>query len=167
MDIFKDAKWTYNDDGTQRSCIHPLTGRPHVETVNTEPSMTHQEFKDDCDVNLILARFLKTGQMPPWQSQTGVYADLTQLPSYEEAMNTVVHGNRAFEQLPAHIKQRFGQSPQMLMDFLADPANDEEAVKLGLMNPPKPAPQEPEDIKALKEIAKNTARQKKPATPTE
>ena len=38
-------------------------GSIRVYTVNNEPSMTDQQFKDDCDVNSIVNKFTKTGHL--------------------------------------------------------------------------------------------------------
>jgi phage internal scaffolding protein len=45
-----------------------------------------------------------------------------------------------FDQLPALIRDRFHNDPQEMLAFLNDPNNYDEAIKLGLVNPP-PAPE--------------------------
>jgi len=53
-------------------------------------------------------------------------------------MNTIIAAQRAFEALPAKIRDRFANSPERFLAFLADPDNLDEAVKLGLVNKPEP-----------------------------
>ncbi|MEM4202187.1 MAG: hypothetical protein QW786_03165, partial [Candidatus Hadarchaeum sp.] len=58
-----------------------ITKRPNgtrrVFTRNTEPSKTKQDMKKDCDVNFIVQKFMKTGQMSQLNQNQGSYADVT------------------------------------------------------------------------------------------
>jgi len=114
-----------------------ITRRPNgtikVQTINNQPSRTQQQFKDQCDVNKIIAKFKRTGSVTHLKNvQEGVYADLSQLPSLQEAENAVIAAQQAFEAVPALTRQRFGNDPKLFVDFLSDPKNDEEAIKMGL-----------------------------------
>lgn len=99
-------------------------------------SMTQQQFKDDCDVNVIMKKYAQTGVVTHTNSRTGVYADFLDLPSYQEALDIVRYGDEAFMQLDAHIRNKFDNDPQKLLDYLADPANIEESIQLGLRDKP-------------------------------
>lgn len=148
--------WRYIAGGQQR-WRYRENGTVECETVNNEPEMTHQEFKEDCDVNVILDKYMKLGQMPQWNSRTGIYGDFSSMPSYQEAMDTVIKAQDLFMDLPVAIRQRFANDPQQLMDFLSKEENKEEAIKIGLVNP-KPVQVDPNQsvvdaIKGLKDIA--------------
>jgi phage internal scaffolding protein len=43
--------------------------------------------------------------------------------------------------LPAQIRSRFDNDPAKLIDFLENEQNHDEAIKLGLVNPPGEMPQ--------------------------
>lgn len=142
-----------------------ITRRPNgtlrVQTKLSGKTRTQTQFKDDCDVNRILAKYKATGTLTHVRNaQAGVYADLTQIPSYQEALNTVINAQRAFEEVPAKIRQRFNHDPNEFIKFLADPKNNQEAVKLGLKTVPTPPPEDPIK-KTLENIEKNT----KPKSP--
>lgn len=119
-------------------------GTKRVYTVNEEPTRTQQQFKDKVNINSIMAKYKKTGLIDHIRSQPGTYTDLTQLPDYQTAMNTVIHAQETFSTLPSAVRARFGHDPQSLISFLADPKNDSEAVSLGLklQKQPEPAPVE-------------------------
>lgn len=118
--------------------------RIHVETINNEPSMTEQQFKDDADVNIIMNRHLNNSySYDPFVRQNGIYADVSEIPDLMNAMETVVTAQTMFDHLPSNIRSRFGNSPVELLDFLKDPKNTQEAIKLGLMEEIK----KPEPIK--------------------
>lgn len=110
-------------------------------------SMTKQEFLPDCDIHNILAEFKVTGQIKHLAANTaaGVYADLSGLPDFQTALNTVVAGEAAFASLPSKLRARFENDPAQFLDFMSNPDNQDEAIKLGLAvdtRPPAP-PQEP------------------------
>jgi len=117
-----------------------------------EPSLTQQQFKDDCDVNVIMDRFLKTGEVTHLNSNPGVYADLTGIGDYTDMLMRVKAAESAFSQLPHQIKTKFEQDPSKLIAYLEDPKNLEESYALGLrVKPEAPAPNPVvEELKGLR-----------------
>lgn len=97
------------------------------------PSLTEQHHKDDCDLNVVLTRYMKTGELP-LNTRTGVYADISDSPAdYADACRIIEHARDRFAQLPSSIRDRFNNDPLQLLQFLDDPANRAEAEKLGLV----------------------------------
>lgn len=133
-------------------------GKRGVRTVSQEPTLTQQQFKDDCEVNIIMKRLLKTGQMPRFQTKTGVYADLTELPDYQQACQTVAKATQAFGELPSELRNKFKNNPELLIEFLDDKKNDDEAIKLGLRQKP-PLVKKDETVEELKGLRSDIAKQ--------
>jgi len=122
------------------------------------PSMTRQSEMDACDIHNILKQFSQTGfeELVRQNAAKGQYADLTSLPDYQEALDTVLGAQAAFAALPSQVRERFRNDPARFVEFLADPANQDEAIRLGLaqdtrtpeppptkveiVNPPTPEP---------------------------
>lgn len=133
-------------------------GRLRVQTNNINPSRTVHAPKDQHDINVIMAKYKKTGQLPNVVTRSGVYADMTEMPSYQEALQTVIEANNAFDMLPARVRAKFDNNPQKLMDWLSKPENTKEAIELGLRVPNKPKEATLDDVvnavKAQKEITK-------------
>lgn len=128
------------------------TGRVRVQTVmHGKQGRTQQQFKQDCDVNIIMDRIRKTGQMPAFQSKTGRYADISEYPDYQTALQTVINANTAFMELPSKLRRRFDNNPDKLIKFLADKNNDKEAIELGLVNKPAEVPLDP-GVQAIKDL---------------
>lgn len=96
-----------------------------------EQTLTTQAEKDECDINTIVARFGLTGELPTDLAMP-VSADFTGFPDFHTAMNMVVAAQDEFMRVPADIRARFQNDPQMFMDFLGDEKNRDEAKKLGL-----------------------------------
>lgn len=103
-----------------------------------DPSLAQQHFKDETDINVLLERFKVTGQMPQGV-RLPTYGDFTGVTDFRSAQEAVLNARNAFMDLSASLRARFENDPQKLMDFLADPANSEEAVKLGLKVASAPA----------------------------
>lgn len=103
-------------------------------------SMTKQEFLPDCDINNILAEFKVTGQIRhlAQNAAAGVYTDLTNLPDFQTALNTVAAGEAAFATLPSKLRARFENDPAQFLAFMEDPANQDEIIKLGLATDSRP-----------------------------
>ena len=97
-------------------------------------SRTKQEFKRECDINVLVARAVAGDlEIPPISPAV---LDATILPnSYEDAMDIVLMAQKAFASMPSSIRDRFGNDPGALLAFLGDSANRDEAVKLGLIKP--------------------------------
>lgn len=100
--------------------------------VFTLPSMTQQHFKDECDVNNILKRYVETGILE--NIGPGVYTDLMEAGDYRQAIHTIMNADEAFKLLPSNIRKEFGNDPAAFMEFIHDPDNKERGIELGLFN---------------------------------
>lgn len=102
---------------------------------NSIPSLTQQQFKDECDINKIMDRYLRTGVLsdPLDKRGTPKYGDYADLGNYMDHMNKVVEANEMFEALPASIRKRFNNNPGDLIEFVMDSNNRKEAEMLGLI----------------------------------
>ncbi|AXL14563.1 internal scaffolding protein [Microviridae sp.] len=97
-----------------------------------QKSLTKQSDKDKCDVNLILKKFEKTGQLPSNGSQP-IYGDFSNMPDYNKALNSIINAQDKFYNLPAEIRALFSNDPAQLIKFVDDPKNKDEAISLGLL----------------------------------
>lgn len=102
---------------------------------NKSASMTQAQFQDECDINRIMDRYMRTGCLsdPMKQRKPGTYGDFSQLGDYMENMNKVVEAREMFESLPSRIRERFGNNPGAMIDFVMNPDNQKEAIELGLL----------------------------------
>jgi len=96
------------------------------------PGMTKQAAKDECDINQLMKRYAKTGQLPPGMG-IGRYGDFYPVEDFLSAQLVVKTAEIQFNSLPANMRDRFSNEPQNLLAFIADPANLDEARKLGLL----------------------------------
>jgi len=115
--------------------IERIGDRTRVSTVNNTPTRTQQQFRDQVDVNNIIAKYKKTGEWQHLTHRQGVYADVSNITDYQTSLNKVIRANAAFASLPAQIRLRFENDPSKLLAFMQDPQNYDEGVKLGLIEP--------------------------------
>lgn len=108
--------------------------RVSVPFVSDGPSMTKQSFKDECDINVIMRRYERTGVLPTPVGVAPQYADCSAV-DFQEAMLQVADAKSLFNQLPARVRERFSNDPARMLEFCEDARNAEEARKLGLLKP--------------------------------
>lgn len=107
-----------------------------------KPSLTQQHFKDEADINNILARYQRTGYLvDPLNPGTRqpLFDDYSAPLDFVESQTLIAHANQAFELLPSTIRKRFNNSPLDLLQFLEKEENRDEAIKLGLVSQPSPS----------------------------
>ncbi|UQT28874.1 internal scaffolding protein [Microvirus AZ-2020] len=109
-----------------------------------EPTLTQQQFRDECDINVILERFGVTGELPTNVRQP-IMADFIEALDYQDALNAIRAANEAFMEMPAGIRARFENNPHNFVEFFSKEENREEGVKLGLIEPKASLKQEAKD----------------------
>ena len=122
--------------------VHKPSRRP---VVRTDPKKgAKQSFKDECDINNIMAKYRKTGLVSHVQRNQGRFVDVSEVgSSYQEAIHRVRSANEFFMGLPAEVRQRFKNDASAFLDWIADPANRKEVEEYGL-EPLVEAKDEPE-----------------------
>lgn len=118
-------------------------GEHRVSNFNTSgPSLTHQSEAPQCDINTIMLKYQKTGIITHENRYQGQYGDFTNTPTdYHESMNAVLEAQDMFDSLPSSVRKRFHNDPASFLDFVGNPDNQDEMVRLGLSKA-RPAPSE-------------------------
>jgi hypothetical protein len=106
------------------------------------PSLTRQEFAEDCDINVLMKRFENRDIGAIMRSaQEPVYYDLASAPStLMDYMQLMQDADKAFMTLSAQVRREFDNDPVRFVDFASDPANLDQMRNWGLA-PPAPAPE--------------------------
>lgn len=129
-----------NDDvlAQKWSRPHDPKNRGDIDFTGDE-GLTDQSFAKDADINNIVATFHKTGVFP--EKGHELFLDISNAPSYQDAMQVVIDANNAFMALDAKTRKKFNNDPTEMLAFLDDAENREEAIKLGMIPAPAPTPQ--------------------------
>lgn len=114
--------------------------KPHdaVDFVPVGPSMTRQEFAEDCDINTIMERYERTGELPVNRGEP-IYYDFTTVPGLQDGLHLMQEAERAFMTLPAKVRRDFDNDAVAFAQFAVDPANLEQMRDWGLAKPAEPA----------------------------
>lgn len=102
-----------------------------------EKSLVDPSFEKEADINAIMAKYTKTGELPGVFSSPQ-YGDFSSVGDYKEALDMVRHAQHSFMSLPSSVRDRFHNDPAKLIEFLSDENNLDEAIELGLANPREP-----------------------------
>lgn len=102
-------------------------------------SYVQQQFKDDCDIHVIVNRF-RQGLPVNVMEQPPRFGDFTDVKDFQAAQNLIARTTEFFEALPSDIRARFANSPAEFLSFINDPENEQEAIELGLLQKAPEAP---------------------------
>ena len=97
-----------------------------------EEGRTKQSMKDECDINLIMKKFEKTGILPEMIKENPQYGDFSEPIEYRDALEIVRFAKEQFDSLSAKVRVRFDNDPEKFLEFATNPANAKEMVDLGL-----------------------------------
>lgn len=101
-----------------------------------DESLTQQHFTKDADINEIARRFGLT-QIPLGQLDPSLFRDTTNDPDLATVLQHQNDARNEFAKLPAALQRRFRYNPAELWNFINDPDNHEEVIRLGLLRTPE------------------------------
>lgn len=90
-----------------------------------------QQFKDECDINTIMAKYQEQGLIDHVSKWGGRYGDATSN-DFTQAMFTVTNAQNMFNDLPSKAREFFANDPARFLSFIetADPDNSEHVAAL-------------------------------------
>lgn len=92
-----------------------------------EPPSVKPEFKNDCDINLLMARYRRTGILPEsYRLAAARYGDFSQIPDFQTMNDKLNAARDLFAALPAKVRKEFDNDPA---EFLAA-SQTPEGIKL-------------------------------------
>lgn len=121
---------------------------PVALTFAAESPYTRQEFKDECDINVLMSRYQSTGELPHLNTGSAQFLDVSASLQFQESMNFIADAQSMFNELPSAIRDRFYNDPLQFLDFCSNDSNRVELAQMGLLtpeasfaalNPPAPA----------------------------
>lgn len=124
--------------------------RRRVRFFTEGPSRTKQSMKAECDINGIMKRYEKTGVVTHLAQRQGYFADVSEVPDFDLALETVRKAEDMFMSLPAKIRKEFGNDAAAYVQFCSDPANHDRMVDLGIAD-------KPEVVKPVEVVVTNPA----------
>lgn len=125
------VKTPYNYDGDVESFRTGLD-------CSDAPTRAQQHFRDETDINVLVARFARTGvpDAPP----VAPPVDFDDVFDFQSAMQRIIDARAAFGALPAKVRARFSNDPGQFLAFVGEDSNRDEAIALGLVPRPVEVP---------------------------
>lgn len=124
MDVFYTR---FDGSKGQAISFHDEDGKPYDEI------LTKQEFLEESDINVIISRFQKTGIVPSTFGNVASFGDFSEVTNFQDAMIKVQEAEDMFFGLPAKIRSRFDNDPGVFLEFADNPENQDELVKMGII----------------------------------
>ena len=106
-----------------------------------DKTLAQQQFKEETDINTIVKRFGITGELPK-DVRVPTNQDIWEVQDYQGALNQINAGREAFMQMPAHIREEFGNDPAEFVNFVSDEHNRSKAEALGIVIKKEEVPKE-------------------------
>lgn len=110
---------------------------PQVGLSCPELSRTQQQFLEESDINVIVAKY---GNMEGFvdpsipRKSKPMFGDFASLGDYQEHMNSVLKVKEIFDDLPANIRVQFDNDPAIFAQFASDEQNVSKLVELGVID---------------------------------
>lgn len=115
--------------------------RERVQILCNDEPRTQQQFKDQCDINKIVARFTRDNGIDASQlvgfPAGGMFGDFTDVPDLRTMHERLAKAEAAFYTFPSKIRSKFDNDPLRFIEWFDDPKNDGEKRELGLLPPLK------------------------------
>lgn len=97
-------------------------------------SMTDQDAMPSCDINLIMARSLRTGTVPT-RTDMGRYGDFASALDFRESQELLVKAREQFAALSSKVRRSFDNDPAKFLHFVHSPACTPELAKdMGILS---------------------------------
>lgn len=111
------------------------------------PSVTKQSFKEDCDVNVIVNKFMSGGELTHLNRLAPQFGDVSSAVDLQAALELVEDAWEEFERLPARVRSACDNSPVNFEHMISSEEGRAELARLGMpgfrVEPPPTPPEAP------------------------
>jgi len=107
---------------------------PVVVDTSVLPDRAKPSMKDSSDINFIMSRYLRTGNVDWLAKYPGEFGHV-ESQTFHGCMNVVAKAEQMFADLPSAVRKRFSNEPREFLAWAQDSKNLPEARKLGLAPP--------------------------------
>lgn len=120
---------SYGDPEGRKANPRPLKERPHALLIDPKEGRTKQAHKDECDLNLIVQRYVQNN-VPLPEAPPPVFMDTTAF-DYQSQADMIANVNSQFAEVPAAVRAHFGHKVDEFMDWLAESDTQELIAERG------------------------------------
>ncbi len=95
-------------------------------------SRTKQSGKEECDINNIVATYVRTGLATHLAAGVPQFLDVSEVGDYRTALENVRAADKYFLGLPAAVRAEFQNDPALFIEALQDPNAAERIREIGI-----------------------------------
>lgn len=117
--------------------MRKLKERPYALIFPKGEGRTEQAHAGEADINTIMRR-AQRGEMSDYINKHAPHYGVATPLQFFDAQVIIATGNSMFEDLPSGLRSRFNHNPTEFLEFVQDPKNSDELIKLKLKKPPPP-----------------------------
>lgn len=129
--------------------VYSARDEEHKGIIFTSDSLCQQHFRDECNINVIVDRYVKTGVMEHLADVPPHFADVSEIPTdLASAYDAVFAAESAFMSLPSALRKSLDNDPARLDAWLHDDKNRVDAIKYGLLADNSAVSQESTNVEA-------------------
>lgn len=99
------------------------------------PSLTRQEFAEECDINTIMARYEDGGAISHVNRAEPIFLDTTLYPDLQGSLDAFKIATAQFAALPAKVRKEFDNDPEKFVQAATDPEYLDRFREWGLAKP--------------------------------
>ncbi len=103
------------------------------------PSEVREAFKDEADINNIVARYQKTGQMP-LNADEARFGDVSDFRDYKAALDFVREARDNLRDMPEEARGQYQADPDGFIEALEEATTRDDLVALGIVVDPEEKP---------------------------
>ncbi len=110
-------------------------GRPPVQTVNDEPSLTVQSEADQADIIKILKKYRQVGIIDHLNLTESTFQDVSSFTDFADVIRTAKEAELQFLELPSKVREIFDHDVANWLDTAHDPEKRASLVAAGIIEP--------------------------------
>lgn len=119
--------------------------RKRVITLCNDEPRTKQQFKDEVDINNMIARFTRSNgvsvdQLLSQPASGGHWGDFSDVPDLRTMYERLANAEESFMSLPSKVRKKFDNDALLFMEFVS---KDENLKELATLLSDKPAATQP------------------------
>lgn len=107
----------------------------HDGPVDWGITRTKQSEEKACNINNIVKKFKRGGELTHISNALMQYRDVSGIPDLHEAMNVVANANSLFAEMPAEVRKACQHDAANFLPFIDNPDNLEECQAMGILPP--------------------------------
>ncbi len=108
-------------------------GKPRVQTVFDDESLTLQSEAELGDINHVMRRFAATGTLQSLNDAMARYMDITEFTDLGDAIRQAREAEVAFKALPSKVREIFNHDVAEWLDAAHDPEKRDDLVTAGAL----------------------------------